>query len=85
MKTETRCLGVCAQLYVWVQYMGHYLMAMRKMRNVRAPPLTTKQSIFTTAIGMCHVGAFLVVTQAVEKIGVALYQIVYSSGMFLGS
>lgn len=76
-------VGVCVwgQLYVWVQYMGHFLYTEYKLRaSPRKHKYTTRQKLFLAAIGSCHVGAFLVFMPAVDKIGVALYQIIYSSG-----
>jgi hypothetical protein len=75
---------VCAseQLYVWVQYMGHFVYTEYKLRtSPRKHKYTSRQKLFMVAIGCCHVGAFLLFLPAVDKIGVALYQIIYSSGM----
>ena len=70
-----------AQIFVWVQYMTIFLIGLVRNKP-RATPVTTRQKMFMTAIGICHVSGFLMVTLALEKIGVALYQIIYSSGRF---
>jgi hypothetical protein len=61
--------------------MGHWMYTTVQMRaHPRQHKYTIRQKRFLTAIGACHVGAFLVFMPAVAKIGVALYQIIYSSG-----
>mmetsp|Transcript_12215 Transcript_12215/g.20659 ORF Transcript_12215/g.20659 Transcript_12215/m.20659 type:complete len:335 (+) Transcript_12215:157-1161(+) len=73
-----------AQVVTLVQYTGHFLYAASRLyMSPRKIALSTKQRNLSIIMGTCHVLGFIAAMPAIDRIGIALYQIIYSSGIVL--
>jgi len=75
-----------AQVVILIQYMGHFLYASYRFftnKTQREAALSTRQITFARFMGLFHVFGFLSAMPSIDRIGVALYQIIYSSGIVI--
>ena len=68
-------------MVILIQYMGHFLYASYRLySSPRKVALSSRQLNFARFMGLCHVLGFISAMPSIDRIGVALYQIIYSSG-----
>ncbi|KAK3235433.1 hypothetical protein CYMTET_54368 [Cymbomonas tetramitiformis] len=79
-----------AQVSLWMQYIAqagfaHLILWRQFSQGVKPVSLTTKQRTLTWVMGGFHVSGFLAIIPAVNLIGIALWSIIYSSGLIVSA